>query len=150
MAPIPLPNVEDMAVLPGGRWLIANSMRSNDVKAGLYAVETATARFEQLYPARVAIAERPVRSHDRSRCPGKLTAGEFSGHGISYRPISARVGELYVVNHGGRESIEIFDVELPGQAGVAPKLRWRDCVLAPAGTVGMLLPGLATGESMRR
>ncbi|WP_150294538.1 hypothetical protein [Sphingobium estronivorans] len=138
--PIALPNVEDMAVLPGGRWLIASSMSSDDIKPGLYAVETATARFEQLYPdngatSPAASSLRPS-STARSACPAELASGEFSGHGISYRPTSARGGELYVVNHGGRESIEIFDVELPRAVGVAPKLRWKDCILAPAGTVG--------------
>lgn len=138
--PIALPNVEDMAVLPGGRWLIASSMHSDDVKPGLYAVETATTRFEQLYPGPAAgsggASPRPAAGGARSACPAELAAGEFSGHGISYRPTSARGGLLYVVNHGGRESIEIFDVELPRTARAAPKLTWKDCILAPAGTVG--------------
>ncbi|CDO35913.1 hypothetical protein [Novosphingobium sp. KN65.2] len=138
--PIALPNVEDMAVLPGGRWLIASSMSSDDVKPALYAVETATARFEQLYPDNGATspAASPLRASSaaRSACPAELASGEFSGHGISYRPTSDRGGELYVVNHGGRESIEIFDIELPPAVGAAPKLRWKDCIAAPAGTVG--------------
>ena len=138
--PIPLPNVEDMAVLPGGRWVIASSMHSDDVKPGLYAVETATTRFEQLYPGHAAglkgASPRPAAGGARSACPAELASGEFSGHGISYRPTSARRGELYVVNHGGRESIEIFDVQLPRTARAVPKLQWKDCILAPAGTVG--------------
>ena len=139
--PIPLPNVEDMAVLPGGRWLIASSMSSEDVKAGLYAVETATARRQRLYPGNrsadpKATPPLPASETAPSACTAELQPGEFAGHGISYRPTSARGGELYVVNHGGRASIEIFDVELPRAARTAPKLKWKGCILAPAGTVG--------------
>ena len=140
MTPIPLRNVEDMAVLPGGRWLIASSMSSDDAKAGLYAVETKTARHHQLYPgnppADPETSPRPAPDAAQSACTTELAPGEFAGHGISYRPTSARGGELYVVNHGGRESIEIFDVELPGAGRAAPKLKWKSCLLAPAGTVG--------------
>ena len=138
--PISLPNVEDMAVLPGGRWLIVSSMSSDDVKSGLYAVEMGTARFERLYPdggtADKSLSSMPAATPSGAACPGELAPGAFSGHGISYKPVSVRGGELYVVNHGGRESIEIFDVELPHMARAMPRLRWKGCILAPAGTVG--------------
>lgn len=138
--PIALPNVEDMAVLPGGRWLIASSMSSEDVKPGLYAVETITARFERLYPgggtAGKSLSSSTAATSSGAACPGELAPGAFSGHGISYKPVSVHAGELYVVNHGGRESIEIFDVELGRATRAAPKLKWKGCILAPAGTTG--------------
>ena len=148
--PIALPNAEDMAVLPGGRWLIASSMSSEDVKPGLYAVDTSGARFERLYPG--AEAAEPSASPTRASpsaatsCPGELAPGAFSGHGISYRPTSPRGGELYVVNHGARESIEIFDVELTRASGAAPRLRWKTCILAPAGTVGNAVTWTSDGR----
>jgi hypothetical protein len=60
-------------------------------------------------------------------CPGPPTA--FSPHGID---VAARPDgrlALAVVQHGGRQSIEIF--ELSG-AGADWKLAWRGCLLAPA------------------
>jgi DNA-binding beta-propeller fold protein YncE len=37
---------------------------------------------------------------------------------------------LYAVNHGGREAVEVFNVDLSGSA---PKFTWTGCVVAPKG-----------------
>ncbi|HKX77483.1 MAG TPA: hypothetical protein VJM34_03080 [Novosphingobium sp.] len=149
-APIPLPNVEDMVVLPGGHWLIASSMSSDDVEAGLYIVETATARFEQAYPskpvAKVGLPPKVAQSNVTDPCATELAPAEFSGHGISYQSKTSKHGELYVVNHGARESIEIFDVQLRRTGTAAPTLTWKGCIFAPHGTVGNAVVSTQNGR----
>jgi hypothetical protein len=49
-------------------------------------------------------------------------------HGLSLRPAQAAHYTLYATNHGGRESIEVFDVD----AGAAsPSATWIGCVPMP-------------------
>lgn len=55
--------------------------------------------------------------------------GAFSPHGLTLD----RGGELVVVNHGGRESLEFLTLEGRGEDARAV---WRGCVLLPAGTAG--------------
>jgi hypothetical protein len=51
--------------------------------------------------------------------------------GLSLRSASATRHTLYVVNHGGRESIELFRID---SAGDEPQLRWIGCVPMPEAT----------------
>lgn len=57
----------------------------------------------------------------------------FSAHGLSLRWIAADRYRLHVVNHGGRESIEVFEVRLA--TGAAPTLQWQGCLPMPAGQI---------------
>jgi hypothetical protein len=61
-------------------------------------------------------------------CPSPPSAESFNAQGISLRTIEAGKHRLYVVNHGGRESIEIFEVDSNEDT---PKLHWIGCVLMP-------------------
>lgn len=56
-------------------------------------------------------------------------AATFAPHGI----FATTGGRLYVVNHGGRESVEIFS--LTGSAG-GTRAAWNGCIELPAGTSG--------------
>jgi hypothetical protein len=60
-------------------------------------------------------------------CPGPPAAG-FSPHGIDLVQRSDGALALLVVNHGGREAVEFFEVQDGGGA-----LAWRGCVVAPDG-----------------
>jgi hypothetical protein len=67
----------------------------------------------------------PVPGWGDPSCPG--SPGEkFSPHGLSLarRPDGAL--QLLVVNHGGRESIELFEVS---DSRLAPSLAWRGCAI---------------------
>jgi hypothetical protein len=116
-------NAEDLAPLPGGRWVIASSMAGGPHASGaLYAVDSKTGKATKLYPSATASgAEQPG-------CGAELTSENFGPHGIAYWP---ETGTLYVVNHGGRESVEIFDLKPGVNAAAAPSLKWRTCAIAP-------------------
>ncbi len=118
-------NPEDLAPLPGGRWTIVSSMAGGPHASGaLYAVDSKTGESTKLYPTAASGAEKPG-------CGSELTSENFGPHGIAFWPEAGSAGTLYVVNHGGRESVEIFDLTLGADASTAPSLHWRTCVLAP-------------------
>jgi sugar lactone lactonase YvrE len=62
-------------------------------------------------------------------CPGPPAAGDFSAHGIDLARSPDHELRLLVVNHGGRESIEVFRVSVLNKM---PTLRWEGCVVFPS------------------
>jgi hypothetical protein len=99
-------------------------------KSGNLAVyDLASEKLTPLFPAGGTGATPEVASGPRwgeADCPPPSAA--FSPHGID---LAARPGgglQLLVVNHGGRESIELFEV-IPDGSGAS--LEWRGCVLPP-------------------
>lgn len=120
-----IPNVEDMAVAPGGRWVIASSMAGGSRKTGgLHLVDPRTGSHSELYTGG---SGRGVRG---GACQ-ELPAGAMAPHGISLRTDVGGHTQLLAVNHGLRQSIEIFD--LIGEK--RPELRWTGCLLLPAGAL---------------
>jgi len=65
------------------------------------------------------------------KCPGPPDAAfkaKFLTHGLSIQPGSNSVHRLYVVAHGGRESVEVFEVDARPSP---PTLTWIGCAVAP-------------------
>jgi hypothetical protein len=52
-------------------------------------------------------------------------------HGINLSVDQARKVTLFVIRHGTRRSIEVFDLNVTGER---PQLTWTGCVRAPSGT----------------
>ena len=109
---------EDVVALPDTRWLIASGFASG---AGLKLVDT-TARHATRWYAGGAVQHRPDPRWMRT-CPGALDPALFNARGLSLRATGPGSWRLLVVNHGGRESIEMFDIAAIGDA--APTLTWR-------------------------
>ena len=126
-------NAEDLAVAPGGEWVLTSGMTGPTAPLGrLYAVSVASGACNEIFPYRATSAldsERFVQQPD-------LNPLKFRPHGIDVglRP-DGRV-ELYVVNHGGNESVEVFDVDLDESR---PALKWIG---------GVRLPGTAVGNDV--
>ncbi|HLS98460.1 MAG TPA: SMP-30/gluconolactonase/LRE family protein [Porticoccaceae bacterium] len=121
-----LPNLEDLHATGDNRWVIGSAMRAAGRGGALYAIASGGERVGALYPNDTAAAPATTQ------CPGGApTATTFAPHGIS---LQGGEGEqtLYVVNHGGRESVEIFAV-VPGEGGDFPRVHWRDCIPLPEG-----------------
>ena len=117
---------EDLARVPGTNWVIASG---NQEGGRLHAVHIQNKITAVLFPT-ITRVER----HDRTRyptCPGPLDLAEpdrFRAHGLYLKSGSNETHSLYVVHHGSRESIEIFDVN----GGVdPPALTWVGCAVAP-------------------
>ena len=75
-------------------------------------------------------------------CPGAPEPGNFISHGLNLRPGADGHSTLHVVAHGGREAIEVFDVDANGEK---PVLTWLGCVLTPDGMQANSVASLADG-----
>jgi len=117
---------EDLVVVPGSDWVIASGDAAGGaIKAINVRDRTATA----LFPAATPRLRLDARTYDS--CPGAIDAEEkdrFRAHGLYLRPGRSSLHTLYVVHHGTRESIEVF--ELDGRTK-APALTWIGCAVAP-------------------
>lgn len=123
-------NPEDLALLPNRRSLIVSEFGGTEgARAG------ALSRFDLHDDARTVLfrggdAEGVPASWGDPGCPGPPSPA-FSPHGIDLSRRRDGALQLLVVNHGGRESVEFFEVE-EGRAGYA--LAWRGCAVAPEGS----------------
>ena len=62
-------------------------------------------------------------------CPGVPDWTVFEPHGLGLREIGGRT-VFVAINHGGRETLEFFDVDM---GGAEPALTWTGCTSAPEG-----------------
>jgi hypothetical protein len=123
-----LQNPEDVVLVPGTRWLLTSGMAPG---AGLTAVDTQAKTVRKLYAPGTASA-RPDRTRF-ANCPGALDAKQALLHGLALRPAAGGRYTVYATNHGGRESIEVFELTVgSGGTGAAPSATWIGCVLLPA------------------
>jgi hypothetical protein len=120
-----LQNPEDVVLVPGTRWLLASGMAPG---AGLTLVDTQARTVRKLYAPGTATARA-----DRTRfanCPGPLDSKQSVLHGLSLRPAAGGRYIVYATNHGGRESVEVFELSVVA-GGAAPSATWIGCVLLP-------------------
>jgi hypothetical protein len=134
-------NAEDLVLVPNTSWLIASGMAPG---SGLHGVDTRAKSVRTLYGGAAAAARA-----DRSRfanCPGPLDPRQAVLHGLSLRPATVSPTGRYTVyatNHGGRESIEVFDVAVSGSG---PAATWVGCVLLPAGLAANSVAAFTDGS----
>lgn len=116
---------EDLAHIPHTRWVITSGFSSG---AGLKLLDTNARTLRPAYTGTLAQQHPdPVRYPD---CPSAPDPQVFNTQGISLRSQGNGRYTLHVVNHGGRDSIEMFDVDTGSDI---PSLVWRGCVkLRPA------------------
>ena len=117
---------EDLAIVPGTEWMIA----SGDQEGGriqLVSVDDKSATV--LFPASTRIERLDAAAYPT--CPGPIDPQEgndFRAHGLYLDAGSGGVHTLYVVHHGFRESIEVFEVDA---RAARPVLTWVGCAVAP-------------------
>ena len=116
---------EDIEVMAGAWLLVSEYGNLTGSQAGrLTAFVPATDYRRVLFPTADAVGEPDWGASD---CPGP-PGDAISPHGIHHGPTSD--GRVYVVNHAGREAIEIFELA-DGDNAARARLRWRGCVPAP-------------------
>jgi hypothetical protein len=115
---------EDLRRIPGTDWLIVSGFANG---SGLKLVNAAKRTAIRWYTGKGGGRDKSVNGN----CPGAPDAGLFNAHGITLRAVRRGHYRLHVVNHGGRETIEVFDVTV--EKGTAPRLKWRDCLPMPEG-----------------
>jgi hypothetical protein len=128
---------EDVLALPGTSWLIASGFAPG---AGLKLVDTKSRSFTRWYSGSADQIAWDRRAFPA--CPGPVDPLQFNARGLSIRQTGDGSWRLLVVNHGGRQSIEIFDIS---KDGTSPAIRWRGCLLMPDGQVGNSVASFADG-----
>jgi hypothetical protein len=118
-------NVEDLVLIPGTHWIVAGGLTA---PGHLYLIDAQAKASRVLYPG-----ETPRQRPDTSLypdCPGAPDPQKFVAHGLNIRTRAKGLATLYVVNHGGRESIELFDLDTKG---AEPSATWVGCAVLPEG-----------------
>jgi DNA-binding beta-propeller fold protein YncE len=96
---------------------------------GLHLEDSRDKSWKPLFPG-----EKPQVRWDKATygdCPSPPDLAKFSAHGLNLRSGGNSADTLYVVNHGGRESIEIFALD---PKGAEPSVVWVGCAVMPAHT----------------
>ncbi len=126
-------NVEDFVPVDGGRWLVAGSLMEGS--AGLYLIDTAAKTSK---PVVLSKASRPDPIYAGCAAPDLK---KLSTHGLEVVPGAAGITTVYAINHGGRESVEVF--RLNAAKGSA---EWVGCMVMPAGASGNSIAALPNGS----
>jgi len=116
-------SAEDLVLVPGTKWIIASSMAPGAV---ITLIDSQQKSWAELYPADGPRAVQNMETY--GACPGSPDPNNLVSHGLNIRPGKNGHSTLYVVGHGGREAIEVFDVDA---GGAKPVLTWTGCVMTP-------------------
>ena len=132
-------NAEDLVDLPGTRWIITSGMTGPGSPHGrLYAVDREDASCNEIFPYLL------THELDAARFGAQkpLVAEALKPHGIDVKIRHDGVAELFVVNHGARESVEVFEILLDAPR---PRLRWIGGAALPDSAVGNDVAAVAGG-----
>jgi hypothetical protein len=95
----------------------------------------------ELYPADLPRAKQDMETY--GACPGSPDPNNFITHGLNLRAGKDGHSRLYVVGHGGREAIEVFDVDA---SGGKPVVTWTGCVMLPEGMAANSVASFSDGS----
>jgi len=132
-------NPEDLALMPDGKVLLVSEMGEfmQDNPGQLVTFDLSTREKGEI-PINWSPPENRWGGAD---CPAPV-ADAFSPHGIDLITRSDGTHQLLVVNHGGREAVEFFELQ-DGAEGW--QLQWRGCALPPGDPFINDVAGLADG-----
>ncbi|MEO6185482.1 MAG: hypothetical protein ABIP38_14550 [Steroidobacteraceae bacterium] len=126
---------EDLVAM-GNDWAVASAYAGT---GGITLIRIRDRVSMTAYPSAAAKEQLDAKAYPG--CPGP-PRGAFTTHGVYVAPGRGPTHKLFVVGHGARESIEVFNVDT---RGVTPLLTWIGCAIAP-GDVGLnSVRGLADG-----
>ena len=125
-------------LVPGADWMIVSGMAGAGSTAGrLYLIDAGEKGWRTLAPDVGGKARAPYAA-----CPSAPDMTKFAAHGLALLPGKGGRHTLLAVNHGGRESIEAFEVT--GGRG-EPEVRWIGCVILPKDVVPNSVAALPGG-----
>lgn len=121
-------NVEDFAPVPRTKWVVGSDLSAESSPQGyLHLFDTRNHTATAVQPSEIAI--RPDKTFYPD-CPGPVDMKTFGPHGLDLTTGGGANRTLYAVNHGGRESVEVFNVDL---SKAKPRFTWTGCIVAPKG-----------------
>ncbi len=120
---------EDIAPIPGTDWVITSSFTG---AVGLHLVSRRDENIvAAIYPSPDAQVKQDMATY--GDCPGPVDAqGDaiYVAHGIALRRVDDHTFTLYVAHHGSRESVEVFNIDIP-KGGKLPVTTWIGCAVVP-------------------
>jgi hypothetical protein len=142
---------EDLEITPDGKYLIATEF-VNLGRAGTPGLGMALFDIAKKTYSKMSVTSEPDKAWGDSSCPGPIGDALVS-HGESLAKRKDGKWALYVVNHGGRQSIEMFELK---KATDGWSLVWHGCevgahdyndvaILPDGGFVGTFPTGLSSG-----
>src|SRR5436853_1372204 len=116
---------EDLAPVPGSEWVLASGMAAN---GAIRLINLRDKTTSVLFPSATSKERLNKKTYDS--CPGPIGSegDKFRAHGLYLRPGPNAVHTLYVVHHGDRESIEVFEFDARSKP---PTLTWIGCAITP-------------------
>jgi hypothetical protein len=117
---------EDLVVVPGSEWVVASVFSA---RGGIRLISIRDRSTTVAYPTATSKDRFDAKTY--SSCPGPPDAEQkasFRTHGLAIRAGTSSVHTLYVVHHGKRESIEVFELDARAKP---PALTWVGCAVAP-------------------
>jgi hypothetical protein len=122
---------EDLVLIPGTQWILVSglggALRGTPPGPGdLYLLNAANKHWHSIARASLAAVNRNTKLY--GDCPPPDSA-QFISHGLAIRAGRNGRHTLYAVNHGGRESVEVFAIDA---RGAEPRLSWTGCAVLGA------------------
>jgi hypothetical protein len=141
---------EDLALIPGTRFLIVSQIGGVEHKAGsLVLFDTVSKQQSLLYSQDSAIHDKgnPNSWADKT-C---TVPTHFSPHGIDIGRRPDGQLELFVVNHDAKDSMQLFSISVRHDGAA---LQWQGCVEVEAGNLlndvaSLLDGGFVTGSTIK-
>jgi hypothetical protein len=127
---------EDLVAL-GPDWVVASAYTGT---GGVAVIRVRDRTPYTVYPAANAEDRQDTRTYPD--CPGPPDPANFLTHGVYVEPGNGPVHKLFVVGHGAREAIEVFEVDT---SAAMPSATWIGCVVAPDPIGLNSVRGLADG-----
>ncbi len=118
---------EDLVIVPGGEWVLSTVYAARP--GGIRIINVRDKSTATAYPSPTAKDQFDNKTYDT--CPGAPSAAmkeSMQTHGIAIRPGANSQHTVYVVHHGTRESIEVFQMDARVRP---PTFTWIGCVVAP-------------------
>jgi hypothetical protein len=131
-------NAEDLVLIPETPWVLSSAMGE---AGGIYLIDSRDKGWRAIY------SEEPNHVRHDSKtygaCARPPSAENFITHGLHIRTGEAGHSTLYVVGHGGREAIEVFDVDA---TQAEPALVWIGCIPMPEGLAANSVASFSDGS----
>jgi len=113
---------EDLVAL-GPQWAVASAYTGT---GGVALIRVSDRIGYTAYPSSTARDRLDAQTYPA--CPGPPSAENFLTHGVYVEPGNGPTYKLFVVGHGAREAIEVFEVDTGTRM---PSVTWIGCVVAP-------------------
>ncbi|MBN4075320.1 MAG: hypothetical protein COA71_08190 [SAR86 cluster bacterium] len=119
---------EDLVIIPGTDWVVSST--SEEGTTGLYLIDAISKNTTSLYSPQAG--RNRLNRNLYAACPGEPDLNNFQSHGLGIQTHvnSDGIYTLYAVSHGGREAIEVFELDVNS---AMPEITWVGCVLMPDG-----------------